>query len=289
MESNLLFKVVLEDIAVADKAFTMDDFEMMNILGNRVMSNALFGDDARLALVGSFIKQAALCYLELKAHFPSRLSGAKSIGRDYLDTLRNFSMAVEQADLWQNYHRFTDLIRRVLVSDEEQQVYTENPDFTAHAFGWLVDYLSKERDMLLDSRNVLLKGILNDMGRLYNMYGGRLKETYVSCLVISLDRYFDYFRIHYGTSSGELAEDPLKRLIFPYIDKIVQVAESDKEPNPELIGEIILGLTKSWRSSFLQYMELSPRVSRRPIELPEDSKRKLSEALGKALEREAKT
>ena len=267
----------------------MDDFEMMNILGNRIMSNALFSDDARLALAGFFVKQVALAYLEIKAHFPARLSSAKPVGRDYLDALRNFSATVGHADLWQNYHKFTDLIRHNLVSDEERQAYSDNPDFTAYAFGWLVDYLSKEREMLLDSRSALLKGILNEMGRIYNVFGGRPKETYVSCLIITLDRYFDYFRIRYGTSSGEVGDDALKRLVFPYIDKIVQVAAFEKEPNTGLVGEIMLSLTKSWRSFFIQYMELSPRVSRRPIELPEESKRRLSEALGKALEREAKT
>ncbi len=288
MESNLLFKVILEDIAVADTVFTMDDFETMNILGNRIMSGAQFGDDPRLALTGFFVKQVALAYLELKAHFPSRLSTAKPVGRDYLDTLHDFSETVGQDDLWQNYFNFADLMRHDLISDAERKAYSENQDFTAFTFSRLVDYLSKEREMLLDSRSVLLKGILNEIGRIYNVYGGRLREIYILCLIIALDRYFDYFRVRYGTPSGEVDGDALKGLVFPYIDKIIKATTSEKELNPELVGEIMLNLVKDWRLFFIQYMELSPRTSKRSIELPEESKRKLSEALGKALERQTK-
>lgn len=288
MKSDLVFSVTAEDIKVAAEAFRLDDFEMLNILGNRIMSNCIYCEESKLALVGLFVKQLALTYLEVKAHFPSHLPVAKSAGRDYLDSLNSFSQTTDQTTLWQNFQKFTDTMRFNLISDEERHNYTEKPDFTASSFVWLLQYLTKERELLSDSNCVILKGILNEMGRIYNMHGGTLKEIYINCLVVALDRYFDYFRIRYRMSSGEIDRDSLKMIFFPFIDEILQVTSPEKDINSDKINEIILDLTQGWRLFFVQYMELTPKISKKPIELPEESKRKLSEALGKALEKEVK-
>lgn len=289
MEHSSLFKVIFHDISAARKAFEENDFELMNILGNRIMSDALFGDERKLALPGFFLKYMALVYLSAKPRLSTSLfSETKHIGREYIDSLSEFSENSKEAELWESFHKFNNDIRSYAVTDIEREAYEEDPEIAHAALKWLVEYLNAKKEVLINRNNVLFKGILNEAERIFKVYGFRLTDTYFLSLLIALDRYFDYFRIQYRKPTGEVDEQKVKEIIFPYIEKLAQLMSSEREIKPETVGSILWDLIKGWREFFIQYMEFPRGTVEQRIELPEESKKKLSEAIGKALEKEVK-
>jgi hypothetical protein len=288
LDKNLLFTMILQDIKAAIRAFELEDFELMNIFGNRIMSNALFGDDGKLALPGFFLKHVAIIYMRLKTYLPSsKFSDAKKVGEEYLATLLDFSKESIEERLWENFHKFNNSIRKYVIGDIEAEVYEENPKITHNAFKWLIKYLNDKKDVLLRPNNLFLKGILNEMDRLSKVYGCELMDTYAISLLTALDRYFDYFPIAYGTLTGEVDKDKVRSMVFPYIEKIVELFSSENV-KPEAVDSILWELIRGWREFFIHYMELPHRAPEKPIELPEEYRKKLAEQIAKALEKEVK-
>jgi len=287
---QILFKGILEDIRAAIRAFELDDFELMNIFGNRIMSDALFSDSAKLALPGFFLKHVAIVYLRLKARLSgSKFSEAKRVGREYINTLSNLSEeSIKEEKLWQDFHNFINGIRKHTIMDIEREVYEENPKLTHSIFRWLIKYLNDKKEVLLQPNNVFFKGILNEMDRLSKVYGCELADTYAFSLLVALDRYFDYFQIAYRTPTGDVNTEKVKEKVFPYIEKIAEIFSSEENIEPGSITNILWELIKGWREFYIHYMELPRRVIEKPIELPEEYRKKLAEAIGKALEKEVK-
>jgi hypothetical protein len=88
MNQDLNTEMYEKNINVAILAFKTEDFQLMNIIGNRIMSDSLFGDAEEFALLGFFVKQTALNYLNLKPRISdSDFLDAKLVGEKYLDTL----------------------------------------------------------------------------------------------------------------------------------------------------------------------------------------------------------
>lgn len=290
MDNNLSFKVVLQNIEAAISAFDLENFVLMNIFGNRIMSDALLFNDGKLALPGFFLKHVAVIYGNLKTRLTeSKFSDAKSDGRTYLNTLSNFTKeSIKEKTLWQDFHEFNNNIRKHIILDIEWKVYEQNPEITHNAFMWLLGYLNDKKEVLLQPNNFFFKGILIEMNRLSKVYGCKLTDTYAISLLTSLDRYFDYFQRAYRTSIGHINKDKVKEIIYPYIEKITNLFSEGDEVEPETINSILWELIKGWREFFIQYMELPGRVVEKPIELPEEHRKQLGEIIGKALERETK-
>jgi hypothetical protein len=59
------------------------------------------------------------------------------------------------------------------------------------------------------------------------------------------------------------------------------------ETQTSIVTETLWELVKAWRQFFIEYMELPrPTKVERGIELPEEAKRKITESVTKALEKE---
>ncbi len=289
MDRNLLSSAITGDIRAAVRAFVLDDFELLNVFGNRVMSDALFGDDSKLALSGFFVKHVALVFLGIKPRLtPARFSEAKRVGKDYLDNLSASSETVGDAALWDEFHEFNRSVRKYIVTDIESEVYEENPEITRAALSWLIRYLGDKKDVLLEPHNLFLKGILNEADRISKVFGCGLADTYTISLITALDRYYDFVQVRCRTTMGDIDTDKAREMVFPYVEKITQLVCSEAEIKPEGVTSVLWELIRGWREFFIHYMELPRRTQERVIELPEESRRKLAEVVGKALEREVK-
>jgi len=280
-----------KNIKVAVLSFKTEDFQLMNILGNRIMSDSLFLNAKDLSLVGFFIKQIALNYLNLKPRLtdPDYLD-AKLVGEKYLDSLSNISENIDKAALWSSYHEFNVQVKQYSASEldkEIKEIYGEDPLVTTNVRHWLVEFLVKSKEVLLDARNNFIKGLIGELQRVGLSYGYEVIDTVVFSCLIALDRYYDYFRLQHSQVSNELDEEAVRKVIFPYVDSIQQISSS-KDLRYDDITDLLWGLIKGWRESFIYYSELSPRTPERQIELNKESRTKLSEVLGKALQKELK-
>jgi hypothetical protein len=289
MNGSLLSKMITQDITGAIKAFQADDFDLLNIFGNRIMSDALFGDDSKSALPGFFVKHVALIFLGMKPRLaPAKFSAAKRIGKGYLDTLSTFAENTEDAALWQDFHKFNSDVREYLVIGIDNEVYEEDPEITRAVPMWLIRYLSDEKEVLLTPYNLFLKGVLNEAERISRVFGCQLADTYAISLLVALDRYYDYVWVRCRTPVGDLNTEKAREMVFPYVEEITQLVCSEAEIKPHEVTIVLWKMIKGWRQSFIHYMELLARTPEKVIELPEESKKKLAQVVGKALEREAK-
>jgi hypothetical protein len=281
-----------KNIRVAILSFKTEDFQLMNILGNRIMSDSLFLDTKYLSLVGFFIKQIALNYLNLKPRITeSDYLDAKLIGEKYLDSLFNISKEVDKAKLWSSYHEFNIQIKQYSASEldkEIKNIYGEDPLVTTNVRRWLIEFLTSSKDILLDARNNFLKGIISELQRVGLSYGYEVMDTVIFSCLIALDRYYDYFRLRYSAPDDKIDEEAIRKIVFPHLDSIKRISSSDVLQYDD-ITNLLWELIKGWREFFIYYSELSLRTPERPIELSKESRTKLSEVLGKALQKELKT
>ncbi|MBS7631644.1 hypothetical protein KEJ47_08800 [Candidatus Bathyarchaeota archaeon] len=286
-----ILQTIRQDIEAALRAFEREDFENLNIFANRIMADVVFSTEGKLALPGFFLKNIAFVYGNLKTRAPATsFSTAKSIGSRYLDSLGKLvaKSDFDENRLWQEYHEFSDKIRKFQMNEFEETSYKDNLDFTHHAIKWLIRYLDEKRDILFDPNNVFLKGLLNEMDRIFRVHGGELIDTYAISLVTALDGYYDYFRLAYKTPDAGINQNKVKEIIFPFVDKIVNILSSE-EINVSEVDGVLWELIRGWREFFIHYMELRPRpgfVVERGIELPEEAKKRLTETITRALEKE---
>jgi hypothetical protein len=291
MNKDLNVEMYTKNMKVAALSFKMEDFQLMNIISNRIMSDSLFGSSDNFAVFGFFVKQMALNYLNLKPRISeSDFLDAKLVGEQYLDTLLSSSEDTDTVKSWADYHEFNIKIRQYSASDIDKsikEIYGDNPKITENVRYWLIDFLVKDRDMLYDGKNNFLKGLINEFQRVGLTYDYEVRDTVIFSCLVALDRYYEYFVFQHTAGNGVLDTEKVKTTFFPYIDKVKQFSSSSELDYKEAT-HLLWQLIKSWRESFIYYTELPYKTVQKPIELSKEAKKKLSEAVSKALQKEVK-
>jgi hypothetical protein len=291
MKKDQSLAMLSKNIEVAKLSFKKDDFQLMNIIGNRIMSDSLFGEVREISLFGFFIKQAALNYLSLKSRLDdSDFTGTKLVGESYLNILSSAAEKIDDVKLWADYHEFNIQIRERSILDVDKQIkeiYGDDLKITEFIRNWLIDFFSKNREILFDAKNNLVQGLIDEFQRVGFSYGYQVIDTITFSCLIALDRCWEYFVYQHNTASGEVDKEAVRTKLFPYIDKIKEISSS-KEINYKGVTSVLSQLIESWRESFIYYHELRPRSFEKPIELSEEAKKKLSAVVSKSLQKEIK-
>jgi hypothetical protein len=286
------FTVFQQDLRAAVMALKEEDLRSLNLYSNRIMANAIFGNDRRLFLPGFFLKDLCpiLGFLKERAA-TSALSTAKAQSNAYAERLLEQTNRPDfnEEQLWKSYHETRGIVIRFTMDATEEKAYGQlNPSFTHEAFRWLISYLDERKDILLHPRNLLLKGILNEMGRIYRSHGAQISETYSMALVTALD-WCDEYVMTTSRSDSE-CEERVKKEILPYVERVVTLLR-EHPSSSDMVNELLWDLVKKWRLYFIEYMERG-RVEmeaipkpEKGIELPEETRKKLTEAITKSLEK----
>jgi len=289
MEDQDVFQVVREDIKAATKAFEENDFDNMNIFANRAMANAIMGPTPKYVLHGFFLKDVSMIYRILNLRKIEAFETAKAHGRDYIKSLPTYR-DFDERKAWEDFYRFNNKIRKFMMDKYEENTYNENLRFSDDALQWMMQYLLNNDQTLLNPNNRLLRGLLNEIARIFRVHGGSLRMDIAASLIEALDRCYDYINV-YKESKSNRFEEKVKEEIIPYLKRIANVVltpKSDEEIDISAVDTILWELVKKWREFFIQYMEL-PRAEipvERAVRIPEEAKKKISESLTKALESE---
>jgi len=293
--ASVVHEEIQQDIAAAIRALDKDDFEIMNRFANRAMANAIFGPDKKLLLPGFFLKDVALEMMHLRAaKKATAVATAKVLASSFVDKLKVLAQKKEfhEAEAWALYLGYSNEIRKYTMMEIEEHVYKDSTEFMRVATNWLIQHLDKNRNILLEPTNQFLKGILNELTRIYIIHGVDLRELYLFCLLIALDRFYDYVATESKTPNGRLDEKKIKDKVFPFIDRIVTIFKDEKrEPGVAEVDELLYELIYKWREAFIHYMELRPApglVAERGVQLTEETRKKISESISKALEKETR-
>ncbi len=291
MSQDISAEMYAKNIEVATLSFKTEEFQFMNILGNRIMSDSLFGNVKDFALFGFFVKQMALNYLNLKPRISeSDFLDAKLVGEKYLETLSSVSKYADISKSWADYHEFNIQIMQYSASDINKnikEIYGDNSNITENVRHWLMDFLVHDREILFERNNNFIKGIINEFQRVGLAYGYQVRDTIIFACLVALDRYYEYFIFKHTTENGLVDEEIVKTTLFPYLDEIKEFSSSSEVDYKE-VTDLLWQLIKSWRECFIYYTELPYKTIQKPIELSKESKEKLSEAVSKALQKEIK-
>jgi len=292
MKSQDIFQVLREDIKAAAKAFEENDFDEMNIFANRAMANVIMGETTKYVLPGFFLKDIASVYRILNLRKVKAFETAKSHGRDYLKSLSNLLSDFDERTAWEEYYKFDLRIRKFTMSEIEESAYGENLSFSEGALEWMVQYLLGNEQTLLNPNNRFLKGVLNEIVRIFKVHGGSLRMDVAASLIEALDRCYEYLEV-YAESASNQFDEKVRQEIIPYLKRIADVVltpKSDEEIDFSAVDAVLWELVKKWRECFIQYME-RPRAelpAEKAVRIPEEAKKKISESLTKALETEVK-
>lgn len=293
---ELIKEVIQQDIAVAIRAFEGDNFGLVNIMGNRLMSNLLLGGQGDLMIFGYLLKEASTEFENIRRRDRGRLEKCKEVGRKFLNDLHTMMKdEVDAREAWGRYYEYEKRIVKYLPTDFELATYTENPRFTRDAALWLAKHLRENRGLLLKEKNRLLDGVLNELSRIINVHGPDQYSLVLHLLLSSLADYYKYL-VHSGSNEwrGNITkkEEEFRQKIFPYLDEITSL---DPESNPEELygcaNKILGDIAFKWRTCYINYMGVSEIeiVERGPrIEIPEEAKEEITKTLKKAIEKEAK-
>jgi hypothetical protein len=283
--------IIEKDLKVAVLSFKADDFQLMNIIGNRIMSDAVLLGNANQAVVGFFVKQVALSFLNLKPQIDdSEFLELKLIGEKYITSLSDVKEDTDQAQVWFDYHQFNLEIRRYPttgLNKEMAAIYGEEPEITAKVRERLIEFLASNKTILFDDRNNFVKGLLSELQRVGLAFGYQVRDTVIFSCLLALDRFYDYFRIQHSSQTDELNSEAVKSMVYPFIERLVKLSSSTTL-NYDEVNTLLWDLIKKWREFYIFYMEISPRVPSKQVELSKETKSKLSDVLGKALQKELK-
>jgi len=258
------------------------------------MSDALFMDGAirrQATLAGIFMRDVAFEMMRVAQMGP--FSTAKAGVRSYVKLILDSAAkgTITSKDYWGIYGQYTNKIRKYGISEEEAKAYSDNEEFTNSTVRFLLTYLSRNTDLLYDSRNFMLEGVLNECIRVYRVHGARTEEYVIINLLIYLQRIYYYVRYSQTDSDQKVQKSIVDSEILPNIDKIL--ALSSKEPlDLDESTTLLEKLALLWREYFVRYMEpATPTGSQaeRGVELPEETKKKITAAITKDLEKETKT
>jgi hypothetical protein len=289
---SLTASPLLEDINAAMFALEQDDYQNMNIFANRVMSNATIESDNKFLLIGFFLKDVAVEMTELgAAKVPTALATAKARMTMFASKMKEHANRKDFAEdeIWKEYVNHSDAVRKFHFTVAEEKSYSDHKDFTRKVGSWVIEMLKNDRNVLLEPKNLFLKGLSNELARSYRMHGADRREIVLLSLLTAIDRFYDYVLLELEGPDGSLNQDRVKADVFPYLDQICQVVEAeDLSKTDNLMAQLII----QWRLRFVRYME-RVRVVRATVEkgvqLPEEMKKKIGEAVTKALDVKEKT
>jgi hypothetical protein len=276
-----------EDLKSVQRSCEADDFENMNVFANRMMSNAVIESDRKFMLIGFLLKDSAIEMLQLRAGAKNgAISTAKSLVIKFAQSLDDLSRKTDfdEEAMWNEYVDLSERIRRFHILPVEEKTYSANKEFTKKVADWMLNHLMSNQALLLEPRNRLLKGCLNEIGRAYRVHGADRREIVIFLLLTALDRFYSYARFAYLIDS-ELDTKKMQDTIFPYVDRIFKVVSG--EIQAKSVDDILCELIAKWREAFVNYMELrevSGMAVERGVQLPEETKKKITEAITSSLE-----
>jgi len=281
--------ILKQDLMAAMKSLDKDDFDNLNIFANRIMSNSYIFEDREKMICGFLIKDLALTLLPLGQKKNSKAKGVtKALAIGFLKKIYDQTAnPINTENLWSEYHKFSNSVSNSTFMESEEGSYSgKNPEFTNNAVNILLVKLEENKTKLIKPNCLLLKGILNEIGRLYKVHGGDLHDEFAHALITSLDRCYEYIQM---TTTGVEFENEVKTRILPEIQRILEIMKKINDNNGKWMSDVdeeIFKLCAWWRDYFLLYMEHGQQIKDKVIRIPEESRAKLTEAIARSLEEE---
>jgi len=281
-------EIIKQNIKVAIEALERNNFDLINIIGNRIATDAMIMDMNNLIIIGFFLKEVSVD-LKRAEHSDKNLMRCKDAGRKFIGRLLSLieDNKVKGREFWEAYFDYKKGVRRYMISDVEASIYEENQDFTRKAREVLLEHLSENVELLTQRNNKLTEGIISEMTRVINTYGFNPEDLIFYLLMRVFDSYYSYFIYDYLWRDARGKEEKRSEL-RSHIDNICRLFSAECIDIYEESVKIIGKLGEKWRKYFINFGEIKALMYEKGIELPPEAKRKIEEVIIEGLEREIK-
>ena len=277
---GLAFQITRQDFQAARSAFISGNYELMNILANRLMTNAVLGKHAEreCAVPGFFLKEIALN----AGNERILLSGERFIR--VLD--QAFKETPDLETMWSGYAVFVDGVRSAGKHEVEAKAYKDVPEFTGGVIDYLInDLLSIEEVCQENSR--ILTGMLTEVNRLVRSHGAQQSDLVSWCLLRAVERLHAY-HVFSCIGHGQWDGQALKARSEPYVVRLKECYQGvfKQKGLTKEATDFLCDLILQWRVAFIRYLEVHHPTGvkeRREVELPQDAKQKLTETISEIL------
>jgi len=274
-------EIIKQDMKAVITSLDSDDYRLMNVFSNRLMSNSILEEkpEFNYTLIGFFSKEVSRICSEIKTEQNnSAYNTAKAIAISYL---KSIEIKSENEILWQDFCNFYDRIRKYEIQKTEKDSYRDSQSFTASSFSVLLRIIQQQKEVLYYTNNQFVAGVTTEMERIIRVHGGKLNDIYL----ISLFRALSFYSAYINYLDKENRNEFISKSIIPYIDSILEVS---KDFIPNKITELLTKIINDWRIRYIQFLE-RPRfvpIDGQKVAITEDTKRKVSETVEKALQQE---
>ena len=288
MAMGLAFQITRQDFQAARSAFISRNYELMNILANRLMTNAVLGKHAEreCAVPGFFLKEIALN----AGNCPPEGSGNERILRSGERFIRVLDQAFKETPdletMWSGYAVFVDGVRSAGKHEVEAKAYKDVPEFTGGVIDYLInDLLSIEEVCQENSR--ILTGMLSEVNRLVLSHGAQQSDLVSWCLLRAVERLHTY-HVFSCIGHGQWDVQVLKARSEPYVVRLKECYQGvfKQKGLTKEATDFLCDLILQWRVAFIRYLEGNHPTGvkeRREVELPQDAKQKITETISEIL------
>lgn len=271
-------------------------FGVVNIIGNRIMSKLMVEGDTKLMVLGWLLKEIGGELEGIKSQDDkAKLAEGKKSAKEFFSNVHGIISAedVKVEKIYDTYLDYQKKIRKHLLEKPEDKVYNEDLEFTRKNTVFCLDYLVKEKDLLLDSRVQLPSRCTGDLARVLNEHGGKKPDYVTYILFRAFSKYFEYLLFEHYIEGVIQDKDKFGKTIDEYIKKFGNLKDQlDNETEfIKIADELLRDLGVKYREFFMKYGDIYREVSTvtgRKIDIPIDTREKIVDIVTKSFEEETK-
>ena len=128
----MITETINQDMAAAIEALKKDEFDFVNIVGNRIATNLMVGNRNDLIMIGFLLKEVTVELERVRDTNERNFPKCKDIGRKLLEELQKLlnKDQMDKEEIWKEYEKYKKDIREYLLTAIEASEYNESPNFT---------------------------------------------------------------------------------------------------------------------------------------------------------------
>ncbi len=280
-----IFEIIGQDLEVAVKAAEADDYNIIRIVGNRIMMNLFITEEVKLMLLGYMVRELGGELRTIKRNNKDSYEDLKKESIAYLKDLETL-IASEKTDPKIYWEKFIDTeikLRKYLLDEYDNSVYDDQAEFAKGFSLKLLDaFYSLKKDIPTLKNHVLMMTF--ELSRNFNQHSG--KEALIIYLVFrALMEYYSFYVIQAENPISKNRTKRSEEKLIEYVDKIYELKTSISNIDELYIksNDIIDALGRDTRLYYLSYGGREEKVEQK-LELPEDAKQKIGETIMQSLQ-----
>lgn len=295
--TSRIIDVIKQDLKVAEKYLASGKYRDITVIGNRTHSNLLIETtkNKNLILIGWILREIAG---ELEKIKQTNETSEKEVSEHAKECLRTINEILQNKSynrdgLWSAYFDWERSVLKYLLTDEERTIYTGKPEFTKEFTIFLFDYFLTNKELIYETNNELIVGVLSELTRVINKHSANDTEFLVYLVFKVFYSYYEYAKFSSQDASGKLDKELVKNKLKEYLLRIEEIRsliyKTEVNALHNAAVSLIYDLTIEFRKNFINYNELHIQyVQQQKIELPDDAKREISKLVANAFEEKAK-